>query len=87
MCVFELSVSLFIFCNGVCRSVFLSMKLKSTRLNTRGFNVTFIYRIPSVSVVKFTVEIFKFKGLAKNRRKCIYRRTQNYVLKNSNVNE
>ena len=40
--------------------------------NTRAFNAAFSQKIPSVSVVQFTVQMFKLNGLGKTHRERIF---------------
>ena len=51
--------------------VFLPQKLNSNdtlQRDTRGFNAAFSHGIPSVSVVQFTMQMSKLKGLGKTYR-------------------
>ena len=51
--------------------VFLPQKLNSNdtlQRDTRGFNAAFSHGIPSVSVVQFTMQMSKLKGLGKTSR-------------------
>ena len=55
--------------------VFPSQKLNSNgtlQRGTRGFNAAFSQKIPSVSVVQFTVQIFKLNGLGKTHRERLF---------------
>ena len=55
--------------------VFPSQKLNSNgtlQRDTRGFNAFFSQKIPSVSVVQFTVQMFKQNGLGKTHRERIF---------------
>ena len=55
--------------------VFPSQKLNSNgtlQRDTRGFNAAFSQKIPSVSVVQFTVQMFKLNGLGKTHRERIF---------------
>ena len=40
--------------------------------DTRGFNAAFSQKIPSVSLVQFTVQMFKLNGLGKTHRERIF---------------
>ena len=60
--------------------VFPPQKLNSNetfQLDTREFNASFSHWIPSVSVVQFTVQMFKLRGLGKTYQKRIWSRTGN----------
>ena len=55
--------------------VFPSQKLNSNgtfQQDTRGFNAAFSQKIPSVSVVQFTGQMFKLNGLGKAHRERIF---------------
>ena len=55
--------------------VFPSQKLNSNgtlQRDTKGFNAAFYQKIPSVSVVQFTVQMFKLNGLGKTHRERIF---------------
>ena len=55
--------------------VFPSKKLNSNgtlQRDTRGFNAAFSQKIPSVSVVQFTVQMFKLNGLGKTHQERIF---------------
>ena len=55
--------------------VFPSQKLNpngTLQRKTRGFNAAFSQKIPSVSVVQFTVQMFKLNGLGKTHRERIF---------------
>ena len=55
--------------------VFPPQKLNSNdtiQQDTRGFNAAFSHRIPSVSVVQFTVQMSKSDGLGKTHRERIF---------------
>ena len=55
--------------------VFPSQKLNSNgtlQRDTRGFNAAFSQKIPSVSVVQFTVQMFKLNGLGKTHQERIF---------------
>ena len=55
--------------------VFPSQKLYSNgtlQRDTGGFNAAFSQKIPSVSVVQFTVQMFKLNGLGKTHRERIF---------------
>ena len=55
--------------------VFPPQKLNSNdtiQQDTRGFNAAFSHRIPSVSVVQFTVQMSKLDGLGKTHRERIF---------------
>ena len=40
--------------------------------DTRGFNAAYSQKIPSVSLVQFTVQMFKLSGLRKTHRERIF---------------
>ena len=40
--------------------------------DTKGFNAVFSQKIPSVSVVQFTVQMFKMDGLGKTHRERLF---------------
>ena len=55
--------------------VFPSQKLNpngTLQRDARGFNAVFSQKIPSVSVVQFTVQMFKLNGLGKTHRERIF---------------
>ena len=55
--------------------VFLSQKLNwngTLQRDTRGFNAAISLKIPTVSVVQFTVQMFKLNGLGKTHRERIF---------------
>ena len=55
--------------------VFPSQKLNSNGIlqrDTKGFNAAFSQKIPSVSVVQFTVQMFKMNGLGKTHRERLF---------------
>ena len=66
----------------MCKSGLSSTeKFKSNEtllLDPRGLNAAFSRRIPSVSVVKFTIKMSKLNRLAKTDLKRIYSRTENF---------
>ena len=55
--------------------VFPSQKLNSNgtlQLDTRECNAAFSQKMPSISVVQFTVQMSKLKGIGKTHRKRIF---------------
>ena len=65
----------FVCCSGVCKSGLSSTKSKfewHTPTRHKGFNAAFSQKIPSVSVVQFTVQMFKLNGLGKTHRERLF---------------
>ena len=62
-------------CNDVCKSGLSPTKTKFewyTPTRHKGINAAFSHWIPSVSVVQFTVQMFKLKGLTKTHRERLF---------------
>ena len=66
----------FVCYNGVCKSGLSFTKTKFERhklqRDTREFNAAFSQKIPSISVVQFTVQMSKLNGIGKTHRERIF---------------
>ena len=65
----------FVCCNGVCDSGISFTKINSNgtlQRDTREFNAAFTQKIPSISVVQFTVQMSKLNGIRKTHRDRIF---------------
>ena len=65
----------FVCCNGVCDSDISFTKINSNgtlQRDTREFNAAFTQKIPSISVVQFTVQMSKLNGIGKTHRERIF---------------